>query len=52
MAWTADSDCVLAFHEHHTEQMNDFTHTVTVEATGNIVPLCMNRQMNDAVSQN
>ncbi len=32
--------------------MNDFSHTVTAEATKNIVPLCINRQMNNVILQN
>ncbi len=41
-----DFSCCVNLIKHHTEQMNDFSHTVTAEATKNIVPLCINRQMN------
>ncbi len=36
--------CCMNLINHHTKQMNDFSHTVTAEATQNIVPLCINSQ--------
>ncbi len=36
--------CCMFLIKHHTEQRNDFSHTVTAEATKNIVPFGKNRQ--------
>ncbi len=33
----------MNFIKHHTEQKNDFSHTVTVKATKNIVSLCIGK---------